>query len=219
MKCTFFISLRTVFPIGLLFFLFFTACETENRPQLISPVEGETVVTNTPILAWMPVDCDWQEVWVNGIKMDSLAADVNSYVPFALSFGMNEWQIVALNNQTRIESDPGTFHVDDQPLSVLPEGAQLLRHDWLVQSAAVVNEDGRCCLQKELIQNNGIGPPCLQLFKPFWCATAYPNPYIGQNNMRIPDANDAFNAEHDLLNTVISREKPSWPYWYVKSLP
>ena len=210
MKCTFFISLRTVFPIGLLFFLFFTACETENRPQLISPVEGETVVTNTPILAWMPVDCDWQEVWVNGIKMDSLAADVNSYVPFALSFGMNEWQIVALNNQTRIESDPGTFHVDDQPLSVLPEGAQLLRHDWLVQSAAVVNEDGA------LLSSKGIDSE--QWYRTSLPATVqtvlvrngvYPNPYIGQNNMRIPDANDAFNAEHDLLKySHIEGENP-----------
>jgi len=220
MKCTFFISLRTVFPIGLLFFLFFTACETENRPQLISPVEGETVVTNTPILAWMPVDCDWQEVWVNGIKMDSLAADVNSYVPFALSFGMNEWQIVALNNQTRIESDPGTFHVDDQPLSVLPEGAQLLRHDWLVQSAAVVNEDGALLSSKEIDSEQWHRTSLPATVQTVLVRNGvYPNPYIGQNNMRIPDANDAFNAEHDLLKySHVEGENPwSRPYWYVKS--
>jgi len=27
----------------------------------------------------------------------------------------------------------------------------------------------------------------------------YPNPYIDMNNMKIPDANDEFNSEYDLL--------------------
>ncbi|GAO29583.1 glycosyl hydrolase 2 galactose-binding domain-containing protein [Geofilum rubicundum] len=220
MKCTFFNAFRLFFPIGLLFILFFTACETKNRPELISPVEGEAIVTNTPVLAWTPVECDWQEVWVNGIKLDSLAGDVNSYVPFALSFGVNEWQIVAVNSHTRIEGKPATFQVEDQPLSVLPEGAQLLRHQWLVQSAALVNESG------ELLSTGAFNSQTWH--KTSLPATAqtvlvrngvYPNPYIGQNNMRIPDANDDFNAEHDLLQySHIDGENPwSRPYWYLKS--
>ena len=220
MKCTFFTSLRPIFPLGLLFILFFNACDTEKGPELISPLEGETIVTNTPVLAWTPVECDWQEVWINGIKLDSLAGDVKSYVPFALSFGVNEWQIVAVNKHSRIEGKPATFHVEDQPLSVLPQGAQLLRHQWLVQSAALVNESG------ELLSTGAFNSEAWH--KTSLPATAqtvlvrngvYPNPYIGQNNMRIPDANDDFNAEHDLLKySHIDGENPwSRPYWYLKS--
>ena len=220
MHCTFFSSLRQIFPAGIFFILFFTACETIEKPELVSPLEGETTVSNTPVLAWVPVDCDWQEVWINGIKMDSLAADINSYIPFALSFGINEWQIVAIKNSSKIEGGSGTFLVDDRPLTVLPRGAQLLRHDWLVRSAAIVNESG------ELLSSGGADFD--QWHKTSIPATAqtvlvrngvYPNPYIAKNNMRIPDANDAFNEEHDLLKYSHIEGVNPWsrPYWFVKS--
>ena len=45
----------------------------------------------------------------------------------------------------------------------------------------------------------------------------YPSPYVGMNNMRIPDASDAFNATWDLSKySFLPNEKNPWkdPYWY-----
>ena len=45
----------------------------------------------------------------------------------------------------------------------------------------------------------------------------YPNPYIGLNNMLIPDASDSFNARYDLEKySYLPNVKNPWkdPYWY-----
>lgn len=44
----------------------------------------------------------------------------------------------------------------------------------------------------------------------------YPDPYIDMNNMKIPDANDEFNSEYDLLKYSHIPGKNPWsaPYWF-----
>lgn len=47
--------------------------------------------------------------------------------------------------------------------------------------------------------------------------SVYPDPYIGMNNMRIPDASDAFNEKYDLskYSYLPDRRNPwSDPYWF-----
>jgi len=47
----------------------------------------------------------------------------------------------------------------------------------------------------------------------------YPDPYTGLNNMRIPDADDSFNAQNHLLKYSHIPGKNPWvaPYWFRKS--
>ena len=120
-----------------------TQCQVEEGVKSIYPNDGMSVETNTPILSWMPVQSDWQEVWINGIKMDSIGADVNSYIPFSLSYGVNKWQIVSVKGDQRIFGTLASFNVEDNPLSKLPQNAQLLREGWKMESSANVELSGK----------------------------------------------------------------------------
>ena len=208
------------FRVSILFILLFSDCKAENGPEPVYPQNNETIVANTPVLAWTPVECDWQEVWINGIKMDSLGSEVNTYVPFALSFGENEWQIVAVKEGARISGEPRTLIVDDQPLTRLPENSQLLRHGWSVKSSALVDADGRTLssgdVETDDWHSSSLPATALTVLVR---NGVYPNPYIATNNMLIPDLNNDFNEKHDLLKySHIEGENP-WkaPYWYVTS--
>jgi hypothetical protein len=212
--------LRSLFLTGLLFVFIFSSCQAKEGPVLVAPGNDETIVTNTPVLAWSPIDCDWQEVWINGIKMDSLGDNVASYVPFALSFGTNEWQIVAVKKGARIAGDPGTFYVEDKPLAILPEGAQLLRYGWSVKSAALREEDGKTLSSGHFSTEQWYATSLPATVQTVLVRNGvYPNPYIGKNNMQIPDANDDFNEKQGLLKYSHIDGTNPWkqPYWYVKS--
>ncbi|MFW6389381.1 MAG: glycosyl hydrolase 2 galactose-binding domain-containing protein [Marinilabiliaceae bacterium] len=208
------------FLSGLLFFFFLSSCQPEKAPKLVTPSDGDTIVTNTPVLAWEPVECEGQEIWINGEKMDSVGPHVSSYVPFPLSFGENEWRVVRIKDRGEIAGHPQTFVVDDRPLAPLPEHSKLLRHGWRVQSAFQAEEGGEVLSTGEASLDDWH-----ETSLPATALTAlvrngvYPNPYIGKNNMQIPDINDDFNEEHDLLKySHIEGENP-WekPYWYVNS--
>ncbi|WP_158275646.1 glycoside hydrolase family 2 protein [Marinilabilia rubra] len=209
-----------LWPVFLIFVLTFVGCANKEMPELLTPKNNHTLTNNTPVLAWSPVECDWQEVWINGTKMDSLKSDVSSYVPFALSYGENEWQVVSVKGTSRLASEPRNFVVEDKPLAELPEQSQLLRHDWLVKSSALTDLKG-----KELSKGHILSDEWYKTSLPATALTAlvrngvYPNPYIGKNNMHIPDANDDFNVEHDLLKYSHIKGENPWkaPYWYVTS--
>lgn len=214
--------LRPGANILLLIMIFFliNGCQEKEIPVPMTPHNHEIVVSNTPVLTWTPVECDWQWLLINGVKMDSLGSEVNTYVPFALSFGENNWQVVAVKDGERINGEKSTFIIDDAPLENLVEPAQLLRHNWLVKSSALVNNDG-----KDLSSNSTSLKDWHETSLPATALTAlvrngvYPNPYIGKNNMRIPDANDDFNVENDLLKYSHIKGENPWksPYWYVNS--
>ncbi|WP_291861651.1 beta galactosidase jelly roll domain-containing protein [Marinilabilia sp.] len=220
MRYTFFRNSGAVSFSLLMFSSLFTGCLAKVGPEPVTPSNNETVVTNTPVLAWVPVECDWQEVWINGVMMDSLGAKVNTYVPFALSFGENEWQIMAMKGENRTEGKKTAFIVDDQPLIKLPENSQLLRYRWSVKSSALVGVGGKK-LSSGDVGTDGWHSTSL----PATVLTVlvrngvYPNPYIAKNNMLIPDMNTDFNEKYDLLKySHIDGENP-WkaPYWYVTS--
>jgi beta-galactosidase/beta-glucuronidase len=100
--------------------------------------------------------------------------------------------------------------VDDQKI--------FLRKNWLLQSSYMVKEDANkvssvefqpqdwyptkvpTTILRALVQNN-----------------VYPDPYIGLNNMRIPDASDEFNKTYDLGKySHLPDKRNPWkdPYWF-----
>lgn len=196
-----------------------TGCN-KQVPSLVMPLVNDVVSTNTPVLGWKPVNCDFQEIWINGIKMDSLEASVSSYVPFSLSFGVNTWQIIAVQGQSRLTSAIGSFTVNDGTLADVPEGSLLLRHNWKVQSSLMTDYDGKTITSTGMVNNN-------------WYSTSlpatalsvlvrngvYPNPYIGKNNMRIPDLHNGYNEAYGLLQYSHIPGKNPWesPYWFFNS--
>ncbi|MGN6342460.1 MAG: beta-mannosidase [Ginsengibacter sp.] len=100
-----------------------------------------------------------------------------------------------------------------------PAAKQVCLSDFDMQSSAVVTEDGKQ-LSDAGYQSNLYWFP---VKVPSTVLTGlvknkvYPNPYIGMNNMLIPDASDSFNHEYDLAQySFLPNEPNPWkkPYWY-----
>ena|SRR5659263_397175 len=110
--------------------------------------------------------------------------------------------------------------VDSVPLSTLPQGAIILYDNWQMKESALISDKG-----------NQIS---LSKYSPKdWYSTTvpttvlgtlirngiYPDPYIGMNNMQIPDMNDKFNKRYDLAKFSHMPDKSNpWakPYWFRK---
>ena len=158
------------------------------------------IPNNAPTLTWTKVPCDYYEVWMDDIMIDSAASTQNTCVPFPLSFGKHTWQVIAVNGNDTMKSKSSTFSVDDMPLTSLPQSSLLLRNHWKMQSSFRIKENG-------VILS---GPTANTID---WYSTSvpvtvlsalvrngvYPNPYVGLNNMRIPDSNDEYNKKYGLL--------------------
>lgn len=191
-----------------------------NCPELLSPSQGVTVATNTPVLAWSPVDCDGYELWVNDIKVGEYGPEVTGCVPFPLSFGDQTWCVKAVKGGKSYSSPASSFRVDGPALSRLPESALLLREGWYVRSSFEVEESGET-LSTEDVSGEGWAKTSV----PATALTAlvrngiYPNPCIDMNNMLIPDSDDAYNETNDLVKYSHIPGRNPWkdPYWYVTS--
>lgn len=202
---------------SIMLLLIITSVCAQQKPELIAPVKGIVIENNMPAFTWEKVDCLSYEVWIDGIKMDRVNSYLNSFVPFPLSFGNHIWKVIAVTNNGRIQSDESTFVIDDKPLSEVPSDAVLLRNNWFVKSSLEVGFNGA-----KLSSLNTDLKGWANTSLPSTVLTAlvrngiYPNPYIGTNNMLIPDCNDEFNAQYDLLKySHISHRNP-WkaPYWF-----
>ena len=185
--------------------------------KLSLPRNGATVANNMPSLAWAATGSDTTEVWIDGSRVSTLPGTATRLVPFPLSFGEHRWKIVAVSANSRHESPEARFIVEDAPLSTLPKNACLLRTNWVVQSAEIAGTNG-ATLSSPGVDTSG------------WAATSvpatvltalvrngvYPNPYVGLNNTRIPDASDLFDQKGDLLKFSHLPGKNPWknPYWY-----
>ena len=206
---------KLIITIALIVFLF-AGC-SKNELRIVSPENQSVFTTNTPGLAWSQVDCEYYEVWIDGVRMDSLSSFRNSLIPFPLSFGKHHWFVKAIINGEIMQSDTSWFSIDDSPLSILPDDAQLLRYNWRVQSSAIDTSSGPR-LSTEYREDEGWYPTSL----PATALTVlvrngvYPNPYHNINNTRIPDINDIFNSKFDLLKYSHIPNQNPWkkPYWY-----
>jgi hypothetical protein len=185
--------------------------------RLLLPQQNAVLRSNTPTLAWSAAAADHLEVWIDGVRLVELPGNATTHVAFPLSFGEHRWRVISVHGAQRTSSAEARFTIEDAPLARLPAGAVLLRRDWLVQSAATAGGDGA------RLSSPGVGPAG-------WAATSvpatvltalvrngvYPNPYVGLNNTRIPDAHDGFNAANDLLKFSHIPGQNPWaqPYWY-----
>ncbi len=192
--------------------------QTFAAPRLIAPQDGHKTSNNMPTLSWTGEKCDHYELWVNGIMVETFPSDQTACTAFPMSFGENIWKIVAVSGNESSSSQEYKITIDDAPLAELPVGAQLLRKNWKVQSSLEVGMDG-----KQLSS----GAACQDWYTTSLPATAltalvrngvYPNPYVSFNNMKIPDSNDEYNKEFDLLKYSHIKGKNPWsaPYWFVK---
>mgnify|MGYP003292100854 CR=1 FL=1 len=197
-----------------------SASSCGRSPEILAPADGVTIETNTPVLAWSQVDCDKYELWINDIKVGEYGPDVTGCVPFPVSFGEQEWCVKAVRGDRTISSRTSTFRVEAPALSRLPESAQVLREGWLVKSSLSVEESGA-----ELSSEGASGEGWARTSIPATVLTAlvrggfYPNPLIEMNNMLIPDSDDEYNSENDLLKYSHIPGMNPWkdPYWYVTS--
>lgn len=185
--------------------------------QLLSPKDGIRISNNMPVLAWQKTDCDTYEIWVNQIKMATLPSSIHSYTTFPLSFGEHQWHVRAICGTDTLKSVTGHFTIDDRTLTELPDSAQLLRYNWHVASSAVVGKEGQK-ISSPVTDTQAWAETSL----PATVLTAlvrngiYPNPYVGMNNMLIPDMNDEYNADYQLLKYSHIPHVNPWkdPYWY-----
>lgn len=201
-------------------FLAVSASSCGRSPRILAPADGVTIETNTPVLSWSRVDCDKYELWINDIKVGEYGPDVTGCVPFPVSFGQQEWCVKAVRGEKRIPSRTSTFRVDGPALNRLPESAHLLREGWLVKSSLSVEETGG-----KLSSEGASGDGWVKTSVPATVLTAlvrggvYPNPLVEMNNMLIPDSDDEYNSENDLLKYSHIPGMNPWkdPYWYVTS--
>jgi beta-galactosidase/beta-glucuronidase len=203
----------------IILFLFFSAnsFSAAKTFKTFAPKDGMTITNNTPTLAWGKIKCDRFEIRIDNRIMAELPSTSNTYVVFPLSFGKHNWAVIAHIGKTRIISATSTFLVQDAPLAELPKSAQLLRHGWKVKSSVEINMDGSG-ISKVGVNTNRWAETSL----PATVLTAlvrngiYPNPYIGMNNMRIPDSNDEYNKDYNLQKFSHLKNRNPWKdhYWF-----
>ena len=199
------------------FLVFSESLISQTAVDLYSPRNGMTLSNNMPTFSWQKTDCDFYEIIIDDIKMGTFPSGQNSYVPFPLSFGSHTWKVIAVSGNNRIESQPQSLTIDDKPLSVVPDQSILIRNGWKVKSSLEVGDDG-----KKLSQPGVDTKSWAVTSVPATVLTAlvrngiYPNPYIGINNMQIPDISDEYNQENDRLKYSHIPGKNPWkkPYWY-----
>jgi len=118
------------------------------------------------------------------------------------------------------ESDTTTQTAPNAETAPMPseQSRLILKHGWLVKNASLVPEEGEV-VSSAGFASEGWHPTSV----PATALTAlvrngvYPDPRTGMNAFRIPDAADAFNAEHDLATySHLPDGRNPWrdPYWY-----
>ena len=207
---------KKVFAALFVFFSFFLPARAEDlRPTL--PTNGCVTPNNMPSLAWTKTDADEIQVWMDGRQIASLPGDYTRLVPFPLSFGPHRWKVVAVKAGNSTSSSEASFIVDDLPLSSLPDSAVLLRDNWRVVSAEVAGTNGAALSSSSTDTSSwAVTTVPATVLTALVRNGVYPNPYVGLNNMLIPDANDRYNAKNDLLKFSHLPGKNPWrsPYWY-----
>ena len=123
---------------------------------------------------------------------------------------------------TQLSAEVSFPKVGPEPLSTIPKDAIVLHEGWQMRESAIVGIDGSV-ISKTGYQTEG-----------WYSATmpdtalgvlvrhgVYPDPYIGMNNMKIPDASDAFNKRYSLAEySHMPDGSNPWakPYWFRREI-
>jgi hypothetical protein len=186
--------------------------------KLHQPQEGAALLTNTPQFAWSSEVQGATRLVVDGVVLESWDRNIGSAVPFSLSYGPHSWWVEVDGAEGTVKSEAGTFVVDGDPLQSLPENALLLREGWQLQSSVLETREGSAISTEDGFKGYATSLPatCLTVLVR---SGVYPNPNNDLNNMRIPDANDEFNAQYALLPFSHLEGRNPWadPYWYFRS--
>ena len=119
-----------------------------------------------------------------------------------------------------IACGPVVMAVASEPLGTVPLGALVLDQDWQMQSSVLIGDAGA-----SLSMPGQLPAACYKTKVPTTVLGALirhgvcPDPYIGTNNMMIPDANDAHNKRFDLAKFSHMPDKSNpWakPWWFCR---
>ena len=186
--------------------------------RTISPGQGAVLRDNSPLFCWSAQDSvDGYEVWVDDVCVAQTAGDRNRVIPFPLSFGSHSWYVAGIRGTDRIISPSARFFIEDAPAAKVPENARLLRCDWQMASSVRAGQDGRILSTQPALPDIWYKTSVpVTVLSALVRNGVYPNPYVGKNNMRIPDLDDAFNTEYNLLQYSHIPDLNPWkqPYWF-----
>jgi hypothetical protein len=108
--------------------------------------------------------------------------------------------------------------VDAEPLFKQPAGAVLLHDGWWIRESALIGMDGARVSSTDFKTDNWYPATVpTTVLAALVRHGVYPDPYIGLNNMKIPDASDAHNARYDLAKFSHLPDKANpWqkPWWF-----
>jgi beta-galactosidase/beta-glucuronidase len=98
-----------------------------------------------------------------------------------------------------------------------------LREDWLVKSAYLVREEG-AVISSAPYKPSGFAKTHIPttVLAALVRNGMYPDPYVGLNNMKIPDASEEFNRAYGLAGfSHLPDGRNPWrdPYWFWKQFP
>jgi hypothetical protein len=122
-------------------------------------------------------------------------------------------------------AEPSFPPIEAEPLGNVPQEAVVLHAGWQMRESALAGDDGAAFSQT--------GFSAADWYKTSVPTTAlgtlvrhgvYPDPYVGLNNMRIPDASDDHNHRYHLAQySHLPNKANPWtkPYWFRRefSLP
>jgi len=110
------------------------SAQPERKLLLTRPANGATISCIIPVLTSGPVACESYLFWIDGIKIDSLPASRNWYIPFPMSYGKYHWVVVAINKGGTVCSTSTGFTIADRSLTGMPLNALLLRKKYEVET-------------------------------------------------------------------------------------
>ena len=128
--------------------------------------------------------------------------------------------VVMIHTTLLIVGNSVVMALAGEPLGTVPADAIVLDQGWQMQSSAVCGDDGA-----KLSLAGQRGGSWYQTDVPTTVLSAlirhgvYPDPYVGTNNMLIPDANDAHNKRFDLAKFSHLPDKSNpWakPWWFCR---
>lgn len=191
----------------------------DSAPRPIAPRNGAVLASNMPTLVWSQTRADSFLVEVDGHILDRLSGAKDRTVVFPLSFGKHAWRVIALDKGQRLAGPISTFTVEDKPAGDVPPGALHLRDAWQMQSVIFAGSDGAAISTANFSTQNWYDTSVpVTVLSALVRNGVYPNPYIGKNNLLIPDLNDSFNVQLDLLKYSHIPGQNPWkrPYWFRK---
>ena len=117
-----------------------------------------------------------------------------------------------------VAGEPSFPPIEAEPLGTVPEGAVVLHAGWHMRESALAGDDGAAFSRagfaatgwyNTVVPTTALGTLVRH--------GLYPDPYIGTNNLRIPDANDEHNSRYHLSRfSHLPEQANPWakPYWF-----